>query len=176
MADKILVTFASRYGSTGEVARVVADELACFGLDVEVRPLREVGNLAPYGGVVLGAPLYFGALHKEVVAFLAQQETTLRKLPVAFFALGPLHPAQQEQQAAETALDGQLAKFSWFSPAARVLFGGKFDPARLSPGHRLVAALPASRLHGMPATDARDWQAIKTWAAGLVPVFSRVAA
>ncbi len=176
MTDKILVTFASRYGSTGEVARAVANELLDCGLEVEVKPLREARDLTSYGGVVLGAPLYFGVLHKEVVAFLAQQESALQKVPVAFFALGPLHLAEPEQQDAQTALDGQLAKFAWFSPVARALFGGRFDPTRLSLGHRLVAALPASPLHGMPVTDARDWQAIQAWAAALVPAFGCVAA
>ncbi len=171
MASKILVAFLSRYGATAEVARAVADELIGCGLDVEVKPLREVRDLAPYGGIVLGAPLYFGALPKEAVEFLARQEASLRNVPVAFFALGPLHPDGQEQHDAQAALDGQLAKLTGLNPVARTVFGGKFDPATLSLGHRLVAALSASPLHGLPATDARDWQAIRAWAVGLVPAF-----
>jgi len=169
MADKILVTFASRYGSTGEVACAVANELAGCGLEVEIKPLVEVRDLTPYAGIVLGAPIYFGALPKAALAFLTQQEAALRKMPLAFFVLGPLHPDAQDQQDARTALDGQLAKVPWLSPSATAVFGGKFDPGRLGLGHRLVAALPASPLHALPATDARDWKAIKAWAAALVP-------
>jgi len=47
------------------------------------------------------------------------------------------------------------------------MFVGKYDPAKLSFPHRLLAALPASPLHGLPASDNRDWDAIRAWARNL---------
>jgi menaquinone-dependent protoporphyrinogen oxidase len=44
------------------------------------------------------------------------------------------------------------------------MFGGKYDPSKLSFFHRLLTALPASPLHGLPASDLRDWTAIRAWA------------
>ena len=37
------------------------------------------------------------------------------------------------------------------------MFVGKYDPAKLRLADKLVTALPASPLHGLPARDDRDW-------------------
>jgi menaquinone-dependent protoporphyrinogen oxidase len=47
------------------------------------------------------------------------------------------------------------------------MFGGKYDPSKLSFPHRLLTALPASPLHEMMASDLRDWAAIRAWASDL---------
>jgi menaquinone-dependent protoporphyrinogen oxidase len=47
----------------------------------------------------------------------------------------------------------------WLKPFALELFGGKYDPARLRFPDSLFASLPAS--------DVRDWTAIRAWAGGL---------
>ena len=41
----ILVTYATMAGSTAEVARAVAEELARVGLAVDVRPMAEVEDV-----------------------------------------------------------------------------------------------------------------------------------
>jgi menaquinone-dependent protoporphyrinogen oxidase len=42
------------------------------------------------------------------------------------------------------------------------IFGGKFDPEKLSFPHNLLPALK-----NMPASDVRDWAAIRAWASDL---------
>lgn len=169
MPDSILVAYATRYGSTQEVAEAVATALRERGLPVDLRPMRQVESLSAYSAVVLGAPLYIGRLQKDAQRFLAQHAQGLAGRPVAFFALGPLSsPAAEEGwQAARQMLDGELARFPSLTLVARALFGGKYDPARLRLGDRLLAALPASPLHGVPASDVRDWAAIRAWAGEL---------
>lgn len=51
----VLVAYASRHGSTQDVAEVIGDVLREHGAEADVRPAAEVCDLAPYGGVVLGA-------------------------------------------------------------------------------------------------------------------------
>ena len=58
MSDKILVTYATRYGSTQEVAEKVAATLRESGLAVDVQPAKQVRTLDGYRAVVVGAPLY----------------------------------------------------------------------------------------------------------------------
>lgn len=168
MPDSILVAYATRYGSTQQVAEAVASALRERGLAVDVQPMRNVENLARYGAVVLGAPLYIGRLQKDAQRFLAQHAGALAGRPVAVFALGPLSdPTEEDWRAAREMLDGELARYPSLAPVARELFGGKYDPARLRLADRLLAALPASPLHGQPASDVRDWTAIRTWAGEL---------
>jgi flavorubredoxin len=58
MSASILVGYVTRYGSTQDVAEVVAATVRAGGLAVDCRPLKEVQSIEGYAAVVLGAPLY----------------------------------------------------------------------------------------------------------------------
>jgi menaquinone-dependent protoporphyrinogen oxidase len=168
MSAAVLVAYATRYGSIQEVAEAIAARLRECELEVAIQPMRDVRTLKGYHAVVLGAPLYIGHWHKDTLQFLSQHREALTKLPVAIFALGPATTGnEQEWQGSHENLDQELAKFPWLTPVALELFGGKFDPAKLRFSHKLLTALPASPLHGLPASDLRNWTAIRAWASDL---------
>ena len=162
MSDSILVTYATRYGSTQEVAETIAATLREGGLAVDVQPAKQVRSLAGYGAVVLGAPLYMFDWLKEARDFVSSQRTTLEEMPVAVFALGPTEDKDEDWTEARKQLDKVMLKFPWLKPVAIELFGGKFDPTRLTFPYNLIPALKQ-----MPVSDIRDWDAIRAWAAGL---------
>ncbi len=177
MSASILVAYATRYGSTQEVAEAVAETLRKGGLTVDIQPARQVRALEEYHAVVLGAPLYIGSLHKDAQRFLAQHRQALTQRPVAIFALGPLHAEEKEQPGSRAQLDKEVAKFPWLTPVDLKVFVGKYDPAKLHFPDNLIANLPASPLYQAPASDERDWTAIRAWASSLVaqlqPVWPR---
>lgn len=159
MAKPVLVTYASRYGSTREVAEAIAAALAEEGLQVEAEPMDAVDSLEPYGAVVMGAALYMFRWHKGARRFLARHRRELRDRPVAVFALGPVKQPHDDEEwrASRGQLAKELARYSWLEPVTVELFGGKFDPALLR--------FPLDRLAGKePASDIRDWAAIRSWA------------
>jgi menaquinone-dependent protoporphyrinogen oxidase len=158
----VLVAYSSRYGSTREVAEEIADALSKNGLNADVDLARNVNTLAGYQAVILGAPFYIGRWQKEAQQFLIRNRKELIELPVAIFALGPISSGDQEQ--AKMQLDEELAKYPWLHPIDTAMFGGKYDPPNLSVIHRLLTLLPASPLNGLPASDFRDWTAIRDWA------------
>ena len=167
MSASILVGYATRYGSTQEVAEAVAATLRECGLDVDIQPLRKVSTLAGYSAVVLGAPLFMFRWHKDALRFLSRYRKALVECPVAAFALGPTHVPydEKEWQDSRAQLDKELAKFPWFKPAALEMFGGKYDPAYLR--------FPLKMLAGKePASDLRDWTVIRAWAEGLKPILA----
>ncbi len=176
MSASVLVAFASRYGSTQEVAEAVAATLRESGLEVAVQPMREVQALTEYRAVVLGAPIYIGSLPKDAQRFLAQHRAALAERPVAVFALGPLHDDEKELQGSRAQLATALAKFPWLTPVALVVFGGKFDPTKLRFLDNLLTKLPASPLYQAPANDARNWTAIRAWAGDLATKLQPVVA
>jgi len=157
---RALVTYASKHGSTREVAERVAEVMRGGGVDVDVMPAAEVGHLRGYETVVLGGALYAGRLHKDARRFLARHRDALSVRRVAVFALGP----QKLEQSAgsRTQLDRALAKVPEIEPIAVAIFGGVIDPDKLR--------FPFNR---MPASDARDWAAIEAWAAALTPARAR---
>ena len=71
MSASILVAYATRYGSTQEVAEAVAETLRDRGLEVDIGPMRDVRALDQYHAVVLGAPLYMFHWHKDALHFLS---------------------------------------------------------------------------------------------------------
>ena len=162
MTKPVLVTWATRSGSTAEVAESIVATLRAGGLEVECRPVRLVQTLEGYGAVVLGIPLYMTRLHRDGRRFLAAHRQELAERPVALFVLGPIHDKEEEFATARRQLARQLAGFSWFAPVSQEVFGGRWDPARLNFPWNL---LPATK--NIPASDALNWTAIHAWAEGL---------
>jgi menaquinone-dependent protoporphyrinogen oxidase len=162
VSRSVLVAYATRYGSTQEVAEAVAAALRESGLAVDLQPMRQVRSLEAYGAVVLGAPLIMYRWHKDALRFLSRHRRALTERPVVVFALGPVHDPHDEEewQNSRAQFDKALARFPWLKPVAQEVFGGKFDPEKL--------AFPINLLAGKePASDLRDWDAIRAWAGDL---------
>jgi menaquinone-dependent protoporphyrinogen oxidase len=159
MAGPILVAYASRYGTTGEVATSIAATLRERGLKVEILPAEEVEDLSPYAGVVLGGGIYIGRWHRNARGFARLFENELRRVPVAVFALGPVTDKPKDTADSALQLRRNLKRLPIEPFDARV-FGGAFDPSRVG--------FPFNRL---PAADVRDWDAIREWAATLAERF-----
>lgn len=92
-----------------------------------------------------------------------RQRRALTEWPVAVFALGPMGAGdEKEWEGARAQLDKELARYPWLTPVAAAMFGGRFDPAALRFPYSLIPAL-----RQMPASDLRDWAAIRAWAGDL---------
>lgn len=168
MPTSVLVAYATKYGSTQEVAEAVAAALRESGLTVAVQPAREVRALEGHDAVVLGAALYMYKWHKDALGFLSRHRKALAERPVAVFALGPVHVPHDEKewQNSRAQLDKELSKYSWLKPVAVEILGGKFDPKKLT--------FPMNKFAGKePASDARDWMAIRAWAGSISNLLSR---
>lgn len=167
MPASIFITYATRYGSTQEVAEAIAAELRDCGLKVDLQPIRKVQSLEGYGMVVLGAPLYISHWLKEAHRFLSQHRQALMQRPVAIFSLGPVVDVEAQWRVVRAQLAKELEKYPWLSPVAVEMFGGKYDPATLNFTDNLAANTPGTPLFQVPASDLRDWTAIRAWASSL---------
>lgn len=148
----MLVAYGSKHGSTEKVAEAITENLKQAGRDVELRRAADVEDLTRYDGVVLGGSLYFGRWHRDAVRFLSKHRRELSELPVTVFALGPQSAEPQELAKSRAQLDKALRKVPEVEPRSIAVFGGVIDPAKLR--------FPLSC---MPASDARDWNAIEAW-------------
>jgi menaquinone-dependent protoporphyrinogen oxidase len=148
----VLVTYGSKHGSTIEVAEAIAAALRDSGHEVDVAAAAEVRALDGYGAVVLGGALYMGRLHQDAAGFLKRHHHALEEIPLAVFAMGPKTMAEADVIASRKQLDHALAAVPDLTPVAVAIFGGVVDPSKLR--------FPFKR---MPASDARDWDAIGAW-------------
>lgn len=162
MSNTVLVTWATRYGSTAEVADAIAQVLRASGLAVKARPMRSVESIEEFDAVVLGCALYMSRIHRDARRFLSRHRAALSRRPVALFVLGPIHNDEKEWPAARAQLKKQLAKFPWLNLTAQEVFGGRWDPSTMG---FPFGWLPAVR--AIPVSDARDWDAIRVWAGQL---------
>jgi menaquinone-dependent protoporphyrinogen oxidase len=155
--QSILLAYATRYGSTQEVAESIAATLRAAGLAVELKPAQEVKTLDNAAAVVLGGAIYNSRWHPDAHQFLSQHQGALQQRPVAIFALGPLSASDAALQRSLRQLEKELAKYPWLKPVALGMFAGKVDPSKLGFFERL----------GMVASDHRDWESIRLWANAL---------
>jgi len=151
----ILLAYASRFGSTQEVAETIASTLSEAGLEVDLQPMQEVKALDRYDAVVLGAAIYNAKWNAEAHQFVSQYQDALTQLPVAIFTLGPLSPSEAAKRNSRRQLDNELAQYSWLKPLALEIFAGKYDPSK--PGLNFFERF-------IPARDYRKWDAIRAWA------------
>jgi menaquinone-dependent protoporphyrinogen oxidase len=159
----ILVAYASKYGSTVEVAAAIAGVLRRRASRVDVRAAAEVEDLGGYDAVVLGGGMYMGRWHRNARGFARHFADELEALPVAVFALGPVDDVPDHVAGAEKQFRRTVEGLP-FEPVATALFGGVIDPSKLH--------FPFSH---MAAADLRDWAAIREWALELADELSGAA-
>jgi menaquinone-dependent protoporphyrinogen oxidase len=157
---KILVTVASKHGSTDEMAKAIGSELATRGLDVSVVPVQDVQTIDEYDAVVLGSAIHMGQWMKPAKEFAARQAALLASRPVWLFSSGPVTDRSKPDDPADRRQGDQIAE----SLAAREhrVFRGKLDKRGLSVAERALV-----RIAKAPSEDQRDWDAIRMWASDI---------
>src|SRR5262245_55773446 len=83
MRQSVLVAYATKRGSTREVAETIADRLAWRGFETRVSRADDIADVAGFDGVVLGGSIYMGRWHPDARAFLKRHREALAALPFA---------------------------------------------------------------------------------------------
>jgi menaquinone-dependent protoporphyrinogen oxidase len=165
-----LVAYASRYGATQGIAERIGARLTGAGQPVELRSVKDAGDLAGYDAFVIGSAAYMGSWLKEAKDFTRAHRAVLSTRPLWLFSSGPLGTATIDPQgrdllaAAAPKEFGELAA-GLGSRDQRVFFGA-LDRGKLRGAHRVVGAVPAGRKLLIEG-DFRDWAAIDAWADGI---------
>ena len=158
MTAKILVTYASRLGSTEAVAHVIAQTLSEIGEEVDIYPIHKVKDAGSYRAVIVGSAIRFGRWLPDAVEFVAENRELLNSIPTAFFTvcMTVSHDTQENRRKAASFLDPVRALVT---PVDEAWFAGKLDYSQLSFLQRVV-----EKIQGLPEGDFRDWSAIRAWA------------
>ena len=76
----ILITYASKKGSTAEIAQAIGKELQAAGHTADVAEIGTVASLAGYNAVIIGGPMYMGKMVGDVGKFVKRHRNELAKL------------------------------------------------------------------------------------------------
>lgn len=160
--QKILVAYATRAGSTVEIAKAIGEALGQRGYTAEVKAVKEKPALAGYQAVVLGSAIRMGNWLPEMTDFIKTNQPVLKTLPTAIFTVHMLNTGEDaESRAKRTAYTTPISQL--LTPAAEAFFWGKMDYSTLSFFDRIVAQA-VEKQTGSPTGDHRDWNQIRGWA------------
>ena len=162
MTKKILIAYATNYGSTREVANFIAEVMRHKTFIVEVDDIEEIHNLQGYDGVIIGTAIRMERPLSVTVKFVKKYTDQLKSLPVACFALGAtLQEESNFNRAKMMNFMNPLVK-EIGDPLTVGLFGGKLDYSQLSWIWKNIASKDDSGL--LKEGDWRNWNTIKNWA------------
>ncbi len=164
---RILVTYASRCGSTAEIAEALGRDLQSRGYKPDVLAVAKVTQLSGYQAVLLGSAVRMGNWLPDALSFVRRYQREIQGLPNAFFTVHMMNIGDDEKSR-----NGRLGYLNRVHEAVRadneVFFAGRMDLDRLSFGERLVC-----KLKGASSQDRRNWPAIHAWGAHVFPARSK---
>lgn len=171
MDTKVLVTYATKHNSTGEIADKIGEALRQAGLQADVVPVKKVQDLSAYRAVVLGSAVYIGSWRKEAVQFLKANQGALAERAVWLFSSGPTGEGDPVE----------LMKGWRFPPALQPLadsihprdiavFHGNLDVNKMNALEKWLTKNVKA-----PTGDFRDWTAITAWASSIADTLKKTA-
>jgi menaquinone-dependent protoporphyrinogen oxidase len=196
---RVLVVHAGRYGSTAEVAQVVAEELRRCGASVDASPATEGLLLDGYDAIVIGSAIYWEHVLPEAARFVEQNREALGRKRVACFllcmeltrvteGLGRGVPVTIDPRlGAPPRVPGKLGYWERTHLLAAILgpvldaapgihpisvgvFRGRVDYRRLRFVHFVLMKSTWLLFRRAPEGDFRNWVAIRAWASSLCPM------
>jgi menaquinone-dependent protoporphyrinogen oxidase len=153
---RVLVTAATKYGATGEIAQAIGEVFTERGWDAVVVPPEQIKAVDSFDAVVLGSAVYAGHWLKPARELVDRSRDALSARPVWLFSSGPIgDPPKPEEDPVDVAeiLEATKAR-------GHQVFAGKLVKKQLNFPDRAIAA--ALRV---PEGDFRDWDQIRAWAA-----------
>lgn len=167
MSKKILVTYASRAGSTAGVAEEIAKTLVNNDAQVDVYPMQEVKDIAPYQAVVAGSAIQDRQWLPEAMRFLRTHQAALNQRPFAMFSVCMTLSMREGEKYRPQIMEWVAPVRALVPPVSEGLFAGVLDIRKIpSLSNRLKFRLSVAT--GVWSEgDHRDWSAIREWAIGL---------
>jgi menaquinone-dependent protoporphyrinogen oxidase len=158
MENRVLVAYASKAGSTAEIATKIGESLARKYPAVDVLPVNIVKNLSPYQTVILGSAIRVGNVLPEVKNFIEANKAVLAQKGYSMFIV--CMTLSDDTDANRSTVSAYLDPIRVIvKPAREGMFGGVMNVKKLPLIERMMIKMMKS-----PEGDFRNWEKITAWA------------
>jgi len=167
MNEQILITYASRTGTTAEFAQAICETLQQAELNVKMLPLDDVKDLSGYSAIIIGSPIRKSEWLPEARHFIQSHQAILARKRVATFTACitlAMSNAEQYRRAVREWIAPVRTKIN---PVSEGLFAGRLDFSKLPWSWDVLGLRVTVALGIFPKEDRRDWNAVHAWAASL---------
>lgn len=160
MKPRVLVTYASRHGSTAEVAATIAEALqsAC-DFAVTLTSMAEFEPPAAYDAIIIGTAIYADQWLPDAEDYLQHFANELQARPVAFFNVCMVAANSDDDSKALLRQYHADAHARAIKPVAVGIFAGQLSHNGLYGLDRWLVTVKH-----LPPGDYRDWDYIRAWA------------
>ncbi|HEX2965465.1 MAG TPA: flavodoxin domain-containing protein [Syntrophorhabdaceae bacterium] len=166
---KVLIVYASRAGSTAEVAKAIGQTLKETGLSVDTFSITDMHDPDKYEAIIIGSAIRMGKWLPEAVDFVKKNGEILSKVPTAYFVVCNTMKEDTPENRKKTLayLNPVLNIAPNVQPVDIGLFGGVIDFNKLSFVDRSVL-----KIRGVAEGDFRDWTSVRKWAFDVASIFT----
>jgi menaquinone-dependent protoporphyrinogen oxidase len=175
---RVLIAYASRFGSTSEISQEIGDILRKEDLNVDLIDLKgdsgKNPNLSDYEGILVGSGIRMGRWTKEDLSFLKKNCKELSQKNLGpFVSSGEAANPEKYDQAKKKYLEDVIRKIGLMQTDVLIeAFGGVFD---LSTSNnysffekkmikRIATSSAGFVVQDGKMNDFRNWQLIREWA------------
>jgi menaquinone-dependent protoporphyrinogen oxidase len=159
MNQRILVAYATKTGSTVDVASTIGETRGERGLAGDVMPIKDNPSTDGYQAVIIGSAVNGGQWLPEAVDFVQAHQDTLQGTRVALFCVHIMNLGDDEKSKANR-LAYLNAVRSLVQPVDEAFFAGLGMSPEDTSG--LVRWFYRTFKIG-PEGDCRDWNKIRAW-------------
>ena len=152
---KVLITAATKHGSTFEIASSIDEVLKSVGIDTVLTVPEHVTDLTGYDAVILGSAVYAGHWLEPAKDFVARNLSALMNRPVWLFSSGPIGDSAKPN--ADPRDVAQVREAT--GAREHRLFSGKLEGRDLGLAERAIMKVVRA-----PEGDFRSWTQIEAWA------------
>ena len=170
MNERILVTYASRSGSTAETAEVISNALKRQGAQVDLLPMQEVKDLSQYSVVIAGSAIRKSRWLPEAMQFIRARRAELARKRFATFTVCITLAMSNSDPYRRAVSEWSAPVRSQVKPVSEGLFAGRLHFTKLPLNLDTLKLRLAVALGFFPKEDCRDWNAVRAWAEGLSPL------